>query len=170
MATVAVFLYNTQYISKERGFRLTNYRDASLTWNAWSYGKWKTTRNGPVTIDTYEPPYTLLVAITPQDSASATVEILNASIVQRDGNRTPIDSTLASPLDDVILRPHALVRQPYAVFRFDDLLPAHETVTLEVVLRIRAPQRDETLTQRITIPAYETERHSFTFVEALMGI
>ena len=59
---------------------------------------------------------------------------------------------------------------PYAVFRFNDLLKSHETITLEVEFRVTREESVETITQRLIIPGYEKIRRSFTFVEVLMGI
>jgi hypothetical protein len=167
---VTTILYCTRYESKERGLRLQSFRAGTLTFDAWSYGNWETSHDGTLTIETYSAPYTLLLAVGTDDSDAATVEILQVALIDNDGERTSVLSTLSDRVKEVKMRPGAIVRQPYAVFCFSDLLNSYETITLEVEIRVVRERSVETVKQQLTIPGYEKVRRSFTFWEALMSV
>src|SRR5262249_29448120 len=133
---IAGCLYTTRYVSKDRGLRLTNFQAGKFTFDAWSYGHWETSKEGTLTVETMAAPYMLLLAIRTEDGQSARIEILNAALVDRNGNRTSILSKLSDRTDEVQLRPGAAISQPYAVFRFNELLNSHDTITLEVEFRV----------------------------------
>ena len=167
---VTITLYRTRYEAKDRGLRLENLRAGEFTFDAWSYGNWETSHEGTLTIETFAPPYTLLLAISTDDSDASTIEILQAELVDSDGGRTSVLSKLSDRIDKVQVRPWAVIRRPYAVFCFNDLLASHATVTLEVEFQVVRNGSTAKAKQRLSIPGYEKIKRSFTFVEALMSV
>ena len=167
---VGLFLYCTRSESRERGLRLQNFRADRYTFDVWTYGDWVTSHNGTLTIQTYEPPYELLLAIRSDDPSPATVEVLQASLIAANGDQTSVLSTIRDRVDAIRLRQTAAIQQPYAVFRFHELLKSHETITLEVQFRVTREQSAETVTRRLTIPGFEKIRRGNTILDALMSV
>jgi hypothetical protein len=166
---IAAGLYCTRYVSRDRGLRLTNFRTGKFTFDAWSYGHWETSKEGTLTIETMAAPYTLLLAIRLEDPKSARIEILNAALLDRNGDRTSILSKISDRIDEVKTRPSAAISEPHAVFLFNELRNSPDAITLEVEFRVSREQSVETMTQQLTIPGYEVERRSFTFWETMMS-
>src|SRR5213592_4605383 len=97
--SIGAVLYCTQYVVIERGFRLRNFQSGHFTYDVWSYGNWKTRRDGVLTVETYEPPYTVLLAIRADDPRTATVEIIQAALLDNDGSRRSVITTLRDRVD-----------------------------------------------------------------------
>jgi hypothetical protein len=169
-AILAILLYNTRSLTIERGVRLSSFTSGNFTYDAWSYGTWRESRQGKVYVSTYSPPYTLVLAIRSNTSSIKTIEIIEVSIIDKGGNRGSLISFLSSRKDKIQVRKAAAISDPYAVFVFNDALHSYDTVTIEIEFISHFNGKSEATRQLITISGYEKRDSGFTFWNALMGI
>jgi len=122
VTAIAGLLYATRYETRERGIRLSDFPSGEFTFSAWSNGTWVRHKEGSLTVETFSGPYTVLVAIQHPELTGSTIEILQATIVDSSGGQQDVLPSLAEPKVKVQRLAQSVIRQPYAPFRFDDLL------------------------------------------------
>lgn len=168
VSAVAGLLYATRYETRERGVRLSDFPSGEFTIFAWSYGTWVRHKEGSLTVETFSGPYTVLVAIQHPELTGSTIEILQTTIVDSDGQRRDVLPSLAEPIAKVQRLAQSVVHQPYAPFRFDDLLKTAETVEIELQFQVKGS--DDRQSVNLTLEGYEKTSRSFTFWEAMMSV
>lgn len=168
VSAIAGLLYSTRYESRERGVRLSDFQSGEFTFAAWSFGAWVRHKEGSLTVETFSGPYTVLVALQHPELSGSTIEILQVTIVESSGRRRNVLPSLAEPKVKVQRLPQSVIRQPYAPFRFDDLLKTSDTVTLELQFLVESLEAPQSVS--LTLEGYEKTSRSFTFWEAMMSV
>lgn len=165
--TACLILYSTRSLQIDRGLKLDSYVAGDFTYDVWSYGNWVASQQGGIHVSTFSAPYTLVLAIQPDDSDVDSIEILAASITDESGNQNSVLDRINKTNDDVESRSGAAIQAPYAVFTFKSLLDSNDTITLEIEFRTNASENSDTIRQSLEIPGFESKTRSFTFWDVM---
>ncbi len=163
-------LYSTRSLQINRGLKLDSYVSDSFTFDVWSYGDWIDSTNSGVHVSTNAPPYTLVLAIQPDDQNIDSIEILAALIVDKLGNKASVLEKLEQPIADVKLRATAAIKSPYAAFMFDSLLDSNESTALEIEFRTNPSDGSQTIHQTLEIQGFEQKTRSFVFWDVMSSV
>ena len=167
---LGLILYSTRTLQIYRGLKLDSYIAGEVTYDVWSYGNWIESNQSGVHVSTFAPPYTVVLAIRPSDRNIASIEMLDAFIVEESGNKTPVFDKIKQSIADVKFRSAAVIKLPYAVFTFDSMLDSNDSTTLVIEFRINRSGVSEKTQQSLEIQSFESKRRSFVFLDAISSV
>jgi hypothetical protein len=158
----------TRSLTITKEYRLTNFQIESFTFDVWSYGNWVSSKSGNLITESYEPPYTILLAIRKKDNSWDGITILS-SIVTHAENNLDILHKLAKRTDAIKEHRASAFKEPYAVFNFSDAIEFNGDFILNIKF-IEAGNNNKVFKHSLKIQYSEEHKKSFTFWDALMGV
>ncbi len=167
---IALVLISARSQTIERGLKRDPYKSGDFTFSAWSYGEWVESRQSGVHVSTYEPPYTVIVAISPEQDKAQRIEILSATVTDRDGKTRSILDILNHRFDRVEMMNHSSITSPYAAFTFETAFDSNSDAILTLSFRVISDSHAEDHTQSLELTGFENSSRSFTFLDEMSGI
>lgn len=153
-------------IAKE--YRLTDYQTDLITFDTWSYGEWVSSKKMMLLTHSYEPPYKLLLAIRPTDKNWQEIEMLKATI-SHNGETLDAIPTLIETIAVIEQRPAAAIKEPYAVFHFDNAVEFNEDLILDIEF-VETKNRNNVYRQLLHVPYSENKKKGWAFIDNMMSI
>jgi len=150
----------------EKGYETHNFKRDSLVYNLWSYGNWREHWEGRLHISTYDPPYTLVLAISDSTNEIRSIKILEAKLC-KSGICQEIGSRLDSKIENVMKRDAAPIQSPYAAFAFKDAIPIAEDYDLFIEFSDNKGRKHQTA---IKIVPFEKKKEGIYICDVLMGV
>ncbi len=157
----------------DRGLKLDGFQANGYTYHVWSDGlnTISDRRRGVRTSET-GPPYTMFLAIEPDDDSVTEIELLSAFRIDGQGNRESLIETVREPVD--LVERNAVRNSPgprgRARFEFTRAIRVHQPFLLEVQFRAISPNSKKIHRQILKVHTYTTERRSIEYWENIMGI
>ena len=149
-------------------YNLKNYHISDFTFDIWSYGNWIAKESSNQCINSYEPPYTLLLAIRTNKQGWKKIKVVSAYIIYKDVV-TDIMPTLQNDIDYIKKRPTSAIEEPYSVFQFENAIKFNGQFSIHIELKEQIKNTDS-LKFALQVPYTENSQKGFLFWDALMGI
>ena len=149
-------------------YNLKNYHISNFTFDIWSYGNWIAKESSHQFINSYEPPYTLLLAIRTNKQGWKKIKVVSAYIIYKDVV-SDLMPTLQNDIDYIKKRPTSTIEEPYAVFQFENAIKFNGQFSIHIELKEQIKNTDS-LKFTLQVPYTENSQKGFLFWDALMGI
>jgi len=157
----------TRSLTIKKEFRLIDHSQDSFTYDVWSYGNWVITKSLLLETRSCEQPYSLLLAIRPNNKDWQKIELLKAIIVH-EGKIYDILLTLSDCIESIEFRPSARIKEPYAVFLFKDAISYKGDLSLEI--KFRKVSSDQVYQCTLKIPYIEERKRGLLFIDRMMSV
>ena len=121
-----------------KGYRLNNFQTESFFYDLWTYGRWIIEKKDDTVIDSYDVPFTLVVAVRPKDTRINTLRLADAVIFNNNHSFSLLPS-LANNESAIQYRSftrfNRMIKEPHAMFVFDRAITFHESFNLKLTFQ-----------------------------------